>query len=146
MDSCTGDPVRPNVRQCLYKPISETEYRVVHLLLERFLDEIQCVLETQSFRVKTRYEALSYQWGDEPNTTPIRIAHLTLHPSTSGILTKVLPGGANRVLVKASRVLPAAAKRYIVALRIFAWFLGTCFFCRLLLPHPPLNRRGGYHH
>ncbi|PMD32913.1 hypothetical protein L207DRAFT_589989 [Hyaloscypha variabilis F] len=112
----TGDSARNNVRQRLYKPISEIEYRVVHLLPGRFLDEIQCVLETRSFGVKTRYEAISYQWGDTPNTKPVRMAYSTTHPSTPGVLTKALPDRAPQVLVKAYRVLEAAAKRYIVPL------------------------------
>jgi hypothetical protein len=136
MDCYTGDRARVNVYQRLYKPISKTEYRVIHLLPGRFLDEIQCVLETRSFRVKTRYEAISYQWGDVSNTKLIRMAYLTPHPSTPGILTKALPDGATRVLVEASSVLQAAAKRYIVPLRILFWFLGTWFLCRFLWPLP----------
>ncbi|KAN0089525.1 hypothetical protein V8E51_019785 [Hyaloscypha variabilis] len=106
----TGDSARNNIRQRLYKSISETEYRVVHLLPGRFLDEIQCVLETRSFGVKTRYEAISYQWGDTSNTKP--------------------------VLVKAYRVLEAAAKRYIVPLRILSWLPGIWFFYPWFLAAP----------
>jgi len=132
----TGDSARNNVRQRLYKSISETEYRVVHLLPGRFLDEIQCVLETRSFGVKTRYEAISYQWGDTSNTKPVRMAYSTTHPSMPGVLTKELPDRVPQVLVKAYIVLEAAAKRYIVPLRIFSWLPGIWFFYPWFLAAP----------
>src|SRR5271168_4060357 len=72
MECSAKDLDQADFRQRLYKDLSETEYRVVHLLPGKFLDEIQCVLETRPCRVKTRYEALSYVWGDDlKNTKPI---------------------------------------------------------------------------
>ena len=125
MEPHTEDGTQVNVRQRLYKPLLDTEYRVIHLLPGRFLDEIQCVLETRSFRVKTRYEAISYQWGNVPNTKPVRIAYLTPHPSPPEILTTALPVGATKVLEWVSIALQAIGKWYIVPSQIFFWFLGN---------------------
>ncbi|KAK0648395.1 heterokaryon incompatibility protein-domain-containing protein [Cercophora newfieldiana] len=74
----TSNQVDP--RRSLYRPISEAEFRVVHLLPGAFNDDIRCVLETRPPSLKTRYKALSYQWGDPSITKPIRIAHLDAPP------------------------------------------------------------------
>ncbi|KAK8051294.1 heterokaryon incompatibility protein-domain-containing protein [Apiospora rasikravindrae] len=61
----------------LYKPIAADEFRVVHVLpADETDDEVRCLLETRSPRLKTHYEALSYQWGDATVTRPIQIARL----------------------------------------------------------------------
>lgn len=66
----------------LYKPLLVTEFRVVHLLPGKLSDEIHCVLETRSSEVNNGgYEALSYQWGDDSTTLPIRMARLNLETS-----------------------------------------------------------------
>jgi hypothetical protein len=63
-------------RNTLYNPLSPTEFRVIHLLPGAFHAPIRCVLETRPAGIKTRYEALSYQWGDDSITKPIHIARL----------------------------------------------------------------------
>jgi Heterokaryon incompatibility protein (HET) len=156
MECSAKDLDQADFRQRLYKDLPETEYRVVHLLPGKFLDEIQCVLETRPFRVKTRYEALSYVWGDDlKNTKPIRIARSDFSSqSTKGIIAKALPEDATGSLAKAFRdlqaaakqyiilfakvfrVLEAAAKRYILPLWILDSLLGTDFLWYLLLPLP----------
>jgi len=137
MEYSTRDFDPDDVRQRLYKPISASEYRVVHLLPGRFLDEIQCVLEMRSFKVKTRYEALSYQWGDELNTKPIRIARFgSSSPPTSGIPTEESPKEETGSSAEASRDLQAAQKWYFLPLWILAFCLATGFFWRGLSPEP----------
>ena len=137
MEYSTGDFDPDDVRQRLYKPISVSEYRVVHLLPGRFLDEIQCVLEMRSFKVKTCYEALSYQWGDESNTKPIRIARFgSSSPPTSGIPTEESPKEETGSSAEASRDLQAAQKWYFLPLWILASCLATGFFWRGLSPEP----------
>lgn len=137
MECYTRGPVQDNVRERLYEPISATEYRVVHLLPGRYLDEIQCVLETRSFWVKSRYEALSYQWGDERNTKPLRVANYkSSDQPTLGILTKALPEGVTRSVEEAFEILQEAAKRYTTHWWILAWSLATGFLLRFLLLHP----------
>ncbi|KAE9369657.1 hypothetical protein N431DRAFT_485525 [Stipitochalara longipes BDJ] len=134
MESSASELIAVDIHQGLYKTISATEYRVVHLLPGEFLDKIQCVLEIQSFKVKTRYEALSYQWGDESITEPIWVAcsGASTQP-TSEVLTKVLPEGAIRPLAKVSRVLHVAVELYIVPLWITAWIVGTLLqYCFVL--------------
>ena len=135
MDCYTEGRARIDVRQRLYKPISETEYRVIHLFPGSFLDEIQCVLETRSFQVKTQYEAISYQWGDVSNSKLLRMAYMTPHPSTPGIVTKAFPSGVSRVK-KAFRIVEAAAKRYSFPLQTLFWCFGTWFLWQIIKPLP----------
>lgn len=135
--SNTRNTARGDVRQFLYRPISATEYRVVHLLPGTFLDEIQCMLETRSSGAKTHYEALSYQWGDKSSTKPVRIAPFdSSSRPTSGILARPLPKGVAESFLKASRVLYMATKPYVTLLWILAWFVKAGLIWRLLLSLP----------
>lgn len=116
----------------IYQPISGAEFRVVHLLPGRFDDEVRCVLETRSCEIKTRYEAISYQWGDHSITKPIRIAHLD---SPSHLASTASPRG----LKGAFHVSREMAKRYESPIRLVAWLLGARFVWRVysLLPFDP---------
>ncbi|KAK4171831.1 hypothetical protein QBC36DRAFT_315410 [Triangularia setosa] len=64
----------------MYRPLSKTDFRAVHLLLANFSDEIKCVLVVQSFKVKASYEAVSYQQGDDDDLRTIHIRHLDRTP------------------------------------------------------------------
>ncbi|KAK0710523.1 heterokaryon incompatibility protein-domain-containing protein [Apiosordaria backusii] len=64
----------------MYRNLSENEFRVVHLCPGEFDEEIRCVLEIRPANVKTRYEALSYQWGDDSDLKTIQIVHLDSPP------------------------------------------------------------------
>ncbi|CAG9978598.1 unnamed protein product [Clonostachys byssicola] len=66
----------PCPRQELYQPLSSTEYRIVHLFPGDFPDDIQCALQIRDDSVRSRYEAISYEWGDESNAKPIHVARL----------------------------------------------------------------------
>lgn len=135
--SDTRNTAQADTRQVLFRPISATEYRVVHLLPGTFLDEIQCMLETRSTAVKTRYEALSYQWGDKSGTKLVRIAPFdsSSHP-TSGILARPLPKGVAEPFLKTSGVLCTATKPHVTLLRILAWSVTAGLVWRLLLSLP----------
>lgn len=137
MESSTRELVLFKAHQLLYKPILATEFRVVHLLPGKFHDEIECVLETRSFRVKTRYEALSYQWGDESNKKPIRIARLDSSSQPKlRILSEALPKSVAGALVTASRALQTAPKHYVVPFWVLGWILATVPVWRFLMPLP----------
>jgi len=136
MNESTEEHAPYTVHQRVYKPVSETEFRVIHLLPGKFLDEIQCVLETRSFLVKTRYEAISYQWGDESKKKPIRGAYLTTQPSVPGTLAKMLPDGATRAWMKMSQYLRETAKRYPALVRLPSRFFGGMILLQILLPLP----------
>ncbi|KAH6971448.1 heterokaryon incompatibility protein-domain-containing protein [Ilyonectria sp. MPI-CAGE-AT-0026] len=128
---------RHHTRQVLFRPISATEYRVVHLLPGKFLDEIKCVLETRSSRVETHYEALSYQWGDKSSTKPVRIA--PFDPSSnprSGILAGTLPKGVAEPVLQKSGVSYTATKPYVTLLWTLAWSVQAVLIWRLLLSLP----------
>ncbi|KAH8883198.1 hypothetical protein GQ53DRAFT_847095 [Thozetella sp. PMI_491] len=130
-DHGTTDSAQADVRRRLYSPIAATDYRVVHILPGRFKDEIQCILETRPSRLKTRYEALSYQWGDESNTKPIRIARLhSSFPSVSS--TRFWPEGVMGALTRTFRFLRAAANRHADALHTLGWAAGAVFLYRML--------------
>lgn len=62
-----------------YRPISTTQFRVVHILLGQFADPLHCILETQPSEVKTSYEALSYEWG--AGSIARRFINITHHAS-----------------------------------------------------------------
>jgi hypothetical protein len=113
MDASTSNADGPSVRQSIYTPIFATDYRVVHLLPGNFSDDIQCVLETRSFRVKTRYEALSYQWGDESHSRPIQLANLdhTTHAS-SRFLSRFFPKSVAESMDKMLEGVQAITYRY----------------------------------
>jgi hypothetical protein len=103
-----------------YKPISATEFRVLHLLPGQFGDEIQCVLETRASEVKTRYEALSYQWGDESLANPaLRVAHLD-QPARKPTREVVEPlnGPFAWILQKSLGVIRPIARQYATTLRV----------------------------
>lgn len=117
----------------LYRPISATEFRVVHLLPGTFDDEIRCVLETRPPNVKTRYKALSYQWGDASITKPIRIARLDA-PHQKALL-KDPPAPIRRepsLLRERLSSLRAVLKKYNQALRFLGWCIGTYASHRVL--------------
>ena len=115
----------------MYKPILATEFRVMHLLPGGFNDDIQCVLETRSCEIKTRYEALSYQWGDGSTTRPIRIAHL-VYPSRPTTTTGVI----STSLTRATKALQALIAKFATPLRILNWSLGTGLLWCLIAPLP----------
>ncbi|KAK3692972.1 heterokaryon incompatibility protein-domain-containing protein [Podospora appendiculata] len=111
----------------LFRPIEATDFRVVHLLPGKFDDEIRCVLETRPSGVKTRYEAISYQWGDCANTKPIRIAHLDSSNRHAAVAS---PNALT------SNTLKAAAEQYGLHLRLISWCLGTWLLWLLISPLP----------
>jgi hypothetical protein len=106
----------------VYRPIEESEYRVIHLLPGTFTDDIRCVLEIRPEHVMTSYEAVSYQWGDESITRPISVA-----PMRSGMATRwPLLESANIALKKLLKVV----QFYLtppIPLWILAWCMGSGF-------------------
>ncbi|KAK7997061.1 hypothetical protein PG989_005101 [Apiospora arundinis] len=103
-----------------YRPIAADEFRVVHLLPASPEDndngeddEVWCLLETRSSSLKTQYEALSYQWGDETVTRPIHIAHLSLPSATTSTRPGTQEEGTDRTGITAR--IAAAAVVYMVA-------------------------------
>jgi hypothetical protein len=125
----------------IFQPISATDFRVIHLLPGEFEDEIQCVLERRSSGIKTRYEALSYQWGDETVTKPIRIAHLDSPPRSAAeslrtawvhTLKSIVASGLRR----AFSVIQATIARYKLPFRILGWAIGTGLLWRFIAPLP----------
>ncbi|KUJ13955.1 uncharacterized protein LY89DRAFT_753346 [Mollisia scopiformis] len=123
MNACTEEGASNNVHQRLYKPVSATEFRVVHLLPGKFHDEIKCVLETRSFHVKARYKAISYQWGDES-------------PSDPRTPTKTPPHRTIEALAELYKVLKERAKSYPALLRVPPRFLAGWILCQTLLRLP----------
>ncbi|CAH0052464.1 unnamed protein product [Clonostachys solani] len=71
---------QPLLRQELYQPLSSTEYRIVHLFPGDFADDIQCALEIRDSSIRIKYEAISYEWGDETDAKPIHVARLDAPP------------------------------------------------------------------
>ncbi|KAK4675251.1 hypothetical protein QC764_512575 [Podospora pseudoanserina] len=65
----------------MYQTLRGEEFRVAQLLPAEFDDEIRCVLEIRPPDIKTAYEALSYQWGDDSNLKTIHILHLRRPPN-----------------------------------------------------------------
>lgn len=65
----------------MYQTLRGEEFRVVHLLPGGFDDEIRCVLKIRPPDIKTAYEALSYQWGDDSKLKTIHILHLRRPPN-----------------------------------------------------------------
>ena len=103
-----------------YQSILPTEFRVLHLLPGAFSEDIECILETRSWSVKTRYEALSYQWGDASITKAIRIAHLGT-PARPGNTANV----ASLSVGRAIKVIQAWAARFEKPRQVLDWSLGT---------------------
>ena len=108
----------------LYKSISTSEFRVVHVLPGAFDDDIHCVLEARSCTLKTRFKALSYQWGDASITKPIRIAHLgppaplqAKRKPASSSLTDTTPGRAKSFAAKHEK-----------AIQVLSWCIGTALW------------------
>lgn len=119
MEPVADGPKEANVRQRLYRSISASEYRVIHLLPGNFDDKIQCILETRSTKVKCRYEALSYQWGDEKNKTTIEIAPLdSSSQQETHQLKRILPQSHVVNLRKILTSSQAIVLRYIIPLRV----------------------------
>ncbi|KAI1193673.1 heterokaryon incompatibility protein-domain-containing protein [Nemania serpens] len=59
----------------LYQPISsKNEIRLLTLEPGQRDDDIQCTLSNVKLSWRTRFEALSYTWGDPKITTPIKLA------------------------------------------------------------------------
>lgn len=119
-----------------YKPISASEFRVVHLLPGQFGDEIQCVLETRAFEVKTRYEALSYQWGDGSLAkSTLRVARFD--PPARKLTSKgdEPPNGRFAwILQKPLGVFGLIAQQHATALRVTLWAGLALFFCQIAPP------------
>lgn len=113
-----------------YKPITTTEFRVVHLLPGRFADRIQCILETRPSEVKTSYEALSYEWGAESVATKVvDIAHHASPSRAREMLADAGPPSRSVVLQTSGRAWRAAqsfAVRYATSLT-FALSLPLAF-------------------
>lgn len=91
--------------------------------------------------IKTRYEALSYQWGDETVTKPIRIAHLDSSPRSAAAslrtawvrtLKSIVASGLRR----AFSVIQAAIERYKLPFRILGWAIGTGLLWQFIAPLP----------
>ncbi|KAJ9652086.1 hypothetical protein H2198_008672 [Neophaeococcomyces mojaviensis] len=103
----------------IYEPIFATEFRVIHILPGEFNDDIQCVLEKRSGEVKTRYDALSYEWGDASTTKPIRLARLDYpsRPTTTGVISTSLR--------RTTKVVQTLTTKFATPLRILNWSLGT---------------------
>ncbi|KAJ6788345.1 hypothetical protein PWT90_10130 [Aphanocladium album] len=51
-----------------------SQFRLVHLLPGDFPDNIQCILAKRPATLRCRYEALSYEWGDDTNQSWIQVA------------------------------------------------------------------------
>ncbi|KAK3333071.1 heterokaryon incompatibility protein-domain-containing protein [Cercophora scortea] len=121
----------------LFQPIEATEFRVVHLLPGKSDDEIRCVLETRPSGIKTRYMALSYQWGDSSNTRPIRIAHLGPPIRHAAVASpKKFHDGWLAALKRIGKTLRAAAEQYGFHIRVISWCLGTWLLWWLISPLP----------
>ncbi|OAQ62755.1 heterokaryon incompatibility protein (HET) domain-containing protein [Pochonia chlamydosporia 170] len=76
MGTPVNAPSQANIRNHLYRPLLDAEFRVVHVLPGQFSDDIQCVIETRHTKIRCQYEALSYQWGDETNPSFIKVASI----------------------------------------------------------------------
>ncbi|KAL2134482.1 hypothetical protein VTI74DRAFT_11665 [Chaetomium olivicolor] len=125
----------------LYKPISASEFRVVHILPGTFNDELRCVLETRSSIIKTRYEALSYQWGDDSITKPIRIAHLApafrqSQTPAQDLKVKPQPWSFLSRFEPLFDKLRVAAAKYKYFLKFLSWSLGTALIWHYTSPLP----------
>ncbi|KAG7286822.1 hypothetical protein NEMBOFW57_009139 [Staphylotrichum longicolle] len=127
----------------LYRPISSSEFRVVHLLPGAFSDPIRCVLETRPSSLKIRYEALSYQWGDETTTKPISIARLdpptpslTIRPSPTNPAPSKWPTTA---LTALQASVTTTYAQYRQPLQILTFLVGTALIYTTLefLPFDP---------
>ncbi|KAK8079847.1 ankyrin [Apiospora hydei] len=144
-----------------YKPIAADEFRVVHILPADDDDadaEVRCLLETRPPRLKTHYEALSYQWGDETVTRPIQIAHLPSpadrqrQPEAEATTITSFPPLRLQLQYFFSRVtkrlssipIPAPLRQTITrrldallfSLRALAWAAGTAALWHLISPLP----------
>ncbi|KAK4447348.1 heterokaryon incompatibility protein-domain-containing protein [Podospora aff. communis PSN243] len=122
-------------RHTLYRSIDPNEFRVVHLLPGTFQDEIRCVLETRPRNLKTRYKALSYQWGDASITNPIRIAHLDPPPKTKSPIRTCF--SSTTLTLKARKRSTELKMDHSIRsiLRVFSWLIGTTALYALLF-HP----------
>ncbi|KAK7956884.1 uncharacterized protein PG986_006106 [Apiospora aurea] len=98
-----------------YKPIAADEFRVVHILPTDDADaEVRCLLETRSPRLKTHYEALSYQWGDDRATERLSIP---------------IPAPLRQTITRRYDAL-------LFSLRALAWAAGTAALWHLISPLP----------
>lgn len=124
-------------RSSLYKPIAATDFRVVHLLPGTFSDEIRCVLETRPCHVKTVYEALSYQWGDDSVRKPIHIAHLSPSPRRHR-MPDTRPTWLRSSVRTAAVTVQAAAARYRLyrAIQLLSWSISTYLIWAFVSPLP----------
>jgi hypothetical protein len=121
-------------RKPLYRPLSPTEFRVIHILPGAFNDPIRCVLETRPASIKTRYEALSYQWGDETITKPILVAPLNSPPKTNPpTSTRCRPPS---FMNKPITTIRAAIQRYEKPLYLLSHAIGTFLVYKLSLGLP----------
>ncbi|KAK4040174.1 heterokaryon incompatibility protein-domain-containing protein [Parachaetomium inaequale] len=123
-------------RNKLYTSLSPTEFRVIHLLPGAFHAPIRCILETRPASIKTRYEALSYQWGDDTITKPIHIARLDSdspsqpHPQTQPISS---PWPISQFMALIPTLYRRAQKYHIkTLLHILSHALGTALIYALV--------------
>ena len=126
---------KTDMRRRLYRAISPAEYRVIRLLPGQFDDEIRCVLETRPTKLKSRYEALSYQWGEETNKRQSRIASLDFaaqqeaNEATTGMLRSV--GSSLRAGLS---ILQSLATRFKLPLQILIGIVASLVFMRIFTP------------
>jgi hypothetical protein len=114
----------PDSRLPLYRPILPTGLRVVHLLPSlSFDDEILCVLETRPPGLKTRYKALSWQWGTSPSKRPIRVA-----PLDNALQARPQPSPQEAYARAVAAALSSTVRKYSKFRKIAVWAISTFFF------------------
>lgn len=122
-----------------FKPIAATDFRVVHLLPGTFDEDIQCVLETRPSTVKTRYEAISYQWGDDSVKKPILLAHhspQSRSTNSAGTSSWLNSYSVSLRSSRAFKTLETAVHRHQTPIAAVKWIFGTYLFWRCLYPLP----------
>lgn len=108
-----------------YQPIASTEFRVVHLLPGQFADPLRCILETRQPKIKTSYEALSYEWGAATaEMSSVHIAHYAPSPASSppdiiaAAAKPLIPTALSRASVRIWRNIRAFTAQYALTITL----------------------------